>query len=350
MRSDLCRLLTCFALAAALGLSAGTSHAANPLRTLPETVAPRTTTSDADYRRFEGALSPLESNLFADAADARWDDFMLVGAALVASGVHDPATLDRLQAVVAGWVAELRQAGLAERPPRDRAEAVFDFMHRRVLRQYRLESTDLAATIESGQFNCVTASLLFNALAGEFDLTARGLEIPGHAMCRVFTAEGPIDVEATCPAWFRLMDQPEKQAELLAKAVRPDGSAADVSLARAREVSPVELVATIYYNRGVDLLLARDYVAALSANAKALRLDPANATARGNLLATLNNWAVSLAGEGRYAEAADALGEGLRIDPHYAALATNYAYVHRQWAGAISQPGRDNAGSDKPSP
>ena len=63
---------------------------------------------------------------------------------------------------------------------------------------------------------------------------------------------------------------------------------------KAREVSPIQMAAMIYYNRGVDLLAEKRFAEAAAANAKALRLDPANATARGNLLATINNWSIEL--------------------------------------------------------
>jgi tetratricopeptide (TPR) repeat protein len=101
---------------------------------------------------------------------------------------------------------------------------------------------------------------------------------------------------------------------------------------RSREVSDVELLAMIYYNRGVDLLGEKRFAEAAAANAKALRLAPSNATARGNLLVTLNNWAIELGTTAHYAEAADLLRLGLAIEPGYQAFRLNYAHLHRQWA------------------
>jgi tetratricopeptide (TPR) repeat protein len=99
-------------------------------------------------------------------------------------------------------------------------------------------------------------------------------------------------------------------------------------------------VATIYYNRGVDLLADEDFAGALSANAKALRLDPTNRTARGNLLATLNNWAISLGRAGRYADAVDLLRQGMALDAGYETFALNLAHVHHQWAEDLCRRGR----------
>ena len=47
------------------------------------------------------------------------------------------------------------------------------------------------------------------------------------------------------------------------------------------------------YNRGLDDLEAGRYAEALAANRAALELDPHNATARANLLATVNNWSLA---------------------------------------------------------
>lgn len=85
----------------------------------------------------------------------------------------------------------------------------------------------------------------------------------------------------------------------------------------------------IYYNRGVDLLTANRFAEAAAANAKALELDPQNTPARGNLLATLNNWAIDLARHGHYGRAADLLSQGLAIAPDYAPFKTNVVYLDR---------------------
>ncbi len=287
------------------------------------------------YQRFEGRLSELEVRLFEEAAAGYCLDHSLLAAALVASGVSDLATLRRYEAQVAGLVAELRRSGQVRGSPRQQAQAIFEFMHRRALRGgYQLDCTDLTIVLSEGRFNCVSASVTFNCLAAEFGLVARGLEVPGHALSRLVLPEGNLDVETTCPDWFRLLDNPEKQAELVSRTIgipRMPGRASE----ERRQVSDVELVATIYYNRGVDLLGERQFAAAVAANAKALRLDPHSVTARGNLLATLNNWAVAEAGAGCFREAADLLRQGLAIDPNYEMFRNNDRHVYREWIAQL---------------
>lgn len=295
------------------------------------------------YEALEGDLSPFEVRLFADAADGRWDEHSLLRAALIASGVNDARSLNGYQDQMAALTAELRKS-IPRRDDSDRrtARAVFEFMHDRILTGgYQLDCTDLRLALDQGRFNCVSASVLFNCLAENFGLSAAGLEIPGHAMSRLVLAEETLDVETTCPEWFRLIDEPRRQAVMVEKTLGAE--TAGRSPGPARVVSPVELVATIYYNRGVDFLSQERFAEAISANAKALRLDRASETARGNLLATLNNWAIALAAEERYVEAAQRLDRGFALDPTYATFQANYVHVHHQWAQQYARAGQFQA-------
>lgn len=285
-------------------------------------------------------LSPLEERLFADAADGRLDEHTLLTAALVAGGATDPAAIERYQRHVDVLVAHLRQSAAVAGSPRQRAAAVFEFMHARILRGgYQIDATVLSTVLDEGRFNCVSASVLFCYLAGQFGLDARGLELPGHAMSRLHFGSDTLDIETTCPRWFRLTGDLRRQAELAAKAAGTGLSAASPD-AKCREVSGVALVATIYYNRGVDLLREKRFAEAAQANAKALWLDPTSATARGNLLATLNNWAIDEGTSGRYNEAAGLLRSGLALQSDFRPFHVNFIHVHRQWSQQLCRQGR----------
>lgn len=282
----------------------------------------------------------LELRLFEDAADGRWDDHSLLAAALVASGASDATSLQRYEARFAQWVAELRRSGRVTGSPRQKAEAVFAFMHGTCLRGgYQADCTVLTATLDQGRFNCVSASVLFHCLLSQFGVHAQGLETPGHAMSRLLLPEGRLDVETTCPEWFRLLGDPTKKAQTAANTLGTESPQGRVSR-QGREVSDVQLVATIYYNRGLDLLEQQQFAQAVAANAKALRLDPGSTTARGNLLATLNNWAIAEAGAGRLGEAAELLRQGLAVDPGYATFQNNYRHVYRRWIAQLAAAGR----------
>jgi tetratricopeptide (TPR) repeat protein len=287
---------------------------------------------------FFGRLNALENRLFDDAADRRLDGFPLLEAALIAGGVEDEETLRKYDARCAALADELRRSGVVAGSARHKAEVVFQFMHRQVLRGgYRVDCTDPRLAFDEGRFNCVSASVLYICLAEKFGLKVCGLEVPGHSMCRLFLPDGPLDLETTCPTWFELLDNPKRQAEALAQTV---GTISPALRAKVREVSPVEIAAMIYYNRGVDYLGKNCFHEAAAANAKALKLDPASVTARGNLLATLNNWSIQLSGEGKHAEAVALLRQGLAFSPDYQAFALNYVHVHHEWVEDLCRNGR----------
>ncbi len=159
---------------------------------------------------------------------------------------------------------------------------MFVVLHQSILRGgYNLQASDLRQAFDHGRFNCVTASLLLNCLAERFELKAVGLEMPGHAMSRLELPGETLDVETTCPRWFAGIDRRSRadspQAAAASAAEEETAAPAELaakSLARQaapghplaaggrRQVSDVELVATIYYNRGVDLLAERRFAAA----------------------------------------------------------------------------------------
>jgi tetratricopeptide (TPR) repeat protein len=295
-------------------------------------------TGNGESLRLAGVLTDTENRLFADAADGHWDEHTLLTAALVASGLESQASIDCYRKKLEEELDHLRQRVADDGSPRDKAKTLFRFMHDEILTGgYRLECTSLVCAFDEGRYNCVSASILFNCLAATLGLEARGLQMPGHAMSRLVFQDGSLDVETTCPGWYSLADQPQRRADLVEETLGFRPAAGE---GKVREVSDVEFVAMVYYNRGVDLLANRRFAAALSANAKAQQLDPTNTTIRGNLLATLNNWAIELGESGSYSQATRLLKHGLRLDPGYEIFKANHVHVHLQWAESLCGEGK----------
>jgi tetratricopeptide (TPR) repeat protein len=101
-------------------------------------------------------------------------------------------------------------------------------------------------------------------------------------------------------------------------------------------------VAVIYYNRGVDLLRENRFAEAVSANVRALRLDPDNEAATGNLLASINNWSLALAAEGKFSDAIALLNRGLAAAPDHEPFHANQRHVYRTWIQALADMGQAN--------
>ncbi len=281
----------------------------------------------------------MEERLFADAADGRLHELSPLEAALVASGIENVDSLRHYEQKAAALVDQLRSSAALAGTPREQVEAIFEFLHGQVLRGgYDLAYTDLRRVLDDGRFNCVSATVLINYLAGQIGLDCRGLEMPGHAMTRVRLADGVLDIETTCPQWFHLMDDSRQPSAAVTQDDRRGG--------RGRSLEGPRGLAGP--DGGHDLLqpgrgpaqCEKRFAEAARANAKALRLDPQNATARGNLLATINNWAIDLGNSQHFAEAVDLLRRGLALDAKFEPFAQNYVHVHRQWVDQLCREKR----------
>ncbi|GAB6167063.1 hypothetical protein JCM19992_30630 [Thermostilla marina] len=285
----------------------------------------------------------LERRMLRDGLDGRWDDFSYLEAALIAGGVADREQLDAYRVRFESHAQALRDAGVERLSVRQRAKAVFEYMYAHITTSgYRLQASSPAQVLDDGQFNCVTGSLIFRYLGESVGLVVTNIQLPSHAYCRVTTPEGPLVVETTCARWFELIegrDSAEVWQELRDKWLKRSGTENE-SATLARAVTPVELVGTIYYNLGVDLLLDGHFADAAAANRKSLLLDPDNRTARENLLATLNNWAISLASQENVSGAVRLIEEGLRCDNRYPPLVRNYLQLQRRQVAALCDQGR----------
>jgi tetratricopeptide (TPR) repeat protein len=301
-------------------------------------------------------LSDLERRLFDQFHGGSFGEFSLLEAGLIAGGIDCLDELHRYCQRFDTHVESLRRSGKVSGTPRKRAQAVFAFLHHSILHGgYDLQASDLRQAFDHGRFNCVTASLLFNCLAQRFELKAVGLELPGHAMSRLKLPDETLDIETTCPRWFTILDRSGTANSRLVSELKPadNETVAQSELARKalassaatcrqplRQISDAQLVAMIYYNRGVDLLAERQFTEAAAANSKAVRLDPDNTTAKGNLLATINNWAIVLGTSGEYEKAVELLRLGLAKEPSYEAFHSNYIQLFRQWSDHLCRDGR----------
>jgi len=307
-------------------------------------------------------IDPVERALFQDAQGGKWERFDLFRAAMIVEGVRDIELIrtyeSRLDALVAQVTAASRVSGNTS--PQALTRALFEAMHKEILTgSYNIDCTELSKVMKTGYFNCVSATVLFNCLAEKAGLDVCALEMPGHALSRVKFSNGTsIDPETTFPKWFDLQSDKERQMAVLQRIApapaQPNGvTAQNAALAapepltelpsNIREISPVQLAATIYYNIGVDLHAQQRYEEAVAANVKALYLDRENEQAWTNLLAYINNWALDVASENKgrkYDIATFLLDQGVALDPTYSNFRDNYTYVFYHWIRGLALLGR----------
>ncbi|MCC7086161.1 MAG: hypothetical protein IT427_14255 [Pirellulales bacterium] len=252
-----------------------------------------------------------ERQLLLDAEDGRLDEHSLIEAALIAGGAGDLSKIKIETDRFAVLRDELLRHCSTETDTLTRTELIHQFLHDRVLRKFRADITDLTATFDTGIYNCASATLLFVALAADVGITVQALELPGHVRAAVGDGANRWEIEITTSNWGEAIRRLESRA------------------ADRRYVSPIGLVAMIYYNQGIDAFHERRFAAAIAANRRALLLDPESREARGNLLAAVNNWALALCESGRFDAAESLLAAGIKFDAKHAAFLHNAAYVRK---------------------
>ena len=362
-----------------------------PADAVPTLDAAKSSTSDRDSDRYFvcliNHLSAGERLLLSDAADGQWDEIDFLDAVLIADGISD-----RERAICRDiynrHLENLRQEIAEIDDDFEKVRHVYEFLHREILTgSYDLNLSSAAVCLQTGVYNCVSATALFNALAGDVGLTSFGLEMTGHAKSRILCGDSYLDIETTCPKWELLPDRPvpipetepgtalltrdaaffrqvnylestsaypseeESEDELEAaplqqaddadQPVTPERALALSGKKPVRTVTPVQFVATIYYNRAVDYYQENKFDSAIYAYLKALAIDPNNKTVLGNFKATLNNLAIELASRGKnYNEAIRLTEQGLALDPNFDQFRVNLPLYYHHWSSELRKSNR----------
>jgi len=256
------------------------------------------------------ATASQGQRLLADAADVRLDEGDFASACLVAGGTNDPSELAELRSQWNSLRERIDTAAARDLPPGDLARKLHAMLHSEVLiGNYRADASDLRPAIRGGDFNCLSAAALYWDLATEAGIDLEIWSRPGH----VYLVEpgSGIVIEPGSKSWGTVPPVNDSLG-------RPNA---------ARQITPLQLVGKFYYNRGLTLLQQARHAEGLDCIRASLQLDPGDREARGNLLAGLNNWAVTLCGQERFSEARLLIEQGLAIDAAYGPLVANARYV-----------------------
>lgn len=255
------------------------------------------------------AASLAQQRLLADAADGACDEHTLLSAALVAGGTEDLEQIQRYETRVEELVRLVRPSLLAEIGSDDTAllnlKTLHQFLYQNVLLQYDANVTNLAALLDDGTYNCVTATALFVIVGERLGLPLAAVQMPGHVRCALQIGDRSCEFETASPVF----------------------AVAGPRAANRRTLRDHELVATFYFNRGHALHERGQFEAAVEAQAAALALDPHCLAAHDNLLAILNNWAVARAQAGDHAQAAKILDAASKFAPGYEPYQKIRAYL-----------------------
>ena len=143
--------------------------------------------------------SEQEANLLTDLADGQLDDWTLWEASLIVGG----ASRSQVQQCSSRWNGiqdELRQRVVNEESDVTKAMQVFRLMHQMILTgDYHEHCNAFDRALLSGDYNCVTATVLFCCLARQCDVSVKPESLPGHVRC-CLTGSGT-RIETTDPRW-----------------------------------------------------------------------------------------------------------------------------------------------------
>lgn len=226
---------------------------------------------------------PFDASLVEDLADGHLDTWTLADAALVASGIDNAGDLTlyraRLQAVLTAATAHVnRQAS-----PARRARRLLEELHRVALRKYEASSDRFTDLLDSGVYNCVSASLLYIIAARQVGLDPAAGETPLHVFVVLQSGDRDIEIEATSPSGFDVQhDLIGFRTFVLAnKYVTPEELALRGVEAifnefnnLTRPVTPEHAISFLYHNAGIRALHAGDASKAARCLIDAVRIYP----------------------------------------------------------------------------
>jgi tetratricopeptide (TPR) repeat protein len=194
--------------------------------------------------------------------------------------------------------------------------ALLACLHQRFLTgEFRADYSELHRTLADGHFNCVTSTILFRCLCDVYEIPVHAVAARQHLLCRQTGKPGAF-IETTCPRWRAGNEAPGPVS-------RPAGGKA------VRDITDAQLLAKVYYNRGVVRLETCRYAEAVELLWIAHQFDREDAAAHDNLLAAYNNWALAECDAGRHAGATRLIEQGLRLDPGYPPLRNNDLHIHQ---------------------
>lgn len=343
-----------------------------------------------------GPVTAMESALVSDARDRRLDDFDLLDAALVASGVSSPTALRSERARLEQHLGPLQSRLQAIASTEERAHALLEGLHSHVLRRYSARTTTMLELVDAGVYNCVTATLLYNAMAERLGLLTRAVLLPSHVFTVLYTGAGAVEIETTSAHGFSPDRESGSYLRFLAERGLHRGATVvgtrlapeSPEMTRAIEIDDPTLVSLIYSNRGLTASESGDADAAyrLFRVASLLAADERARELRYHVAALVNGLVVAAAEAGEYqrglrlvdaarAEAPVAarsvllhnrfycvnelvqghlaggrhevglrvVNEGLAVDPRRQALHELRAAIFNRWAVVLADDGDDEA-------
>lgn len=280
-------------------------------------------------------LTPDPRLAKADTGHAEMTPEHFARLALIASGADDTSILlhtNRLGELTHTLNTELESIS----SDRERAEHILTFMYREILTRYVSLQTRFDRALATGEYNCVSSSVLYMYFALNAGLEVWGNETTDHAFCTVRIDGKTIDVETTNPHGF----DPGSPKPL--SSTRADTSRYLVvprtTYRNRQRITERRLLSLIYQNRMADLARNKQYKEAAELAVDAYTLErhtrPTN-----ELVNNLLNYPIDLSGRGQHRQALDF---AVSLVQHYGNHTKFIDFVHGTAQNAVSQHLQNN--------
>jgi tetratricopeptide (TPR) repeat protein len=251
-------------------------------------------------------LTPVERAFFTDLDDGTLEQHTLYDAFLIASGLRDavPFARSRLKFLIIRDLA-LREIS-TETAPYERGKALLFWLHDNVLKRYVTTATTAEDMLERGEYNCLSASILYTLLAGELGLDVAGVLVKEHAFCLLRDPRGDKDVETTVRYGF---DPGQVEIERWRTTIRYI-YVPKQEFAQREVVGLPSLLASLYANRlSLTTQPAADSPTELGLYKRSYYFDPRSTFIQTNLRASYNNLTIQALARHDFTAAQDYLAQ-----------------------------------------
>lgn len=232
---------------------------------------------------------------------------MLIDSSLAASGLsgdkHNQYK-NRYEQLIENFRKDL-QPSFYNLIPYKQGEFILKWAHNNILSSYVEDQTLMDNLIDTGNYNCVSSSILYLILSREAGLTIGIIETSDHAFCRVETEAGWIDVETTTAYGFDPGIKKEFQQEFDKTGFTyvPPGN-----YRNRDQINDKETVALIFQNR-ISLLQKKNLHNLVTGIAVDRWTLAGNEKSQIDMNDSFRNWAAVLNNEGHYIEAYNLIRE-----------------------------------------